>query len=143
MPCPSAVVQKPGRGYEKAILPMQITLDSNPSDAPGCLKIIADDGRDILIQTDWDWPGIASSFGFAIVSKQRCRECGHVANVSDCQTWACAECGRISQVCNHRHTDGTVNCSDCTMDASRFIQSARQWLDDNDGAQVEDPGYFA
>lgn len=77
---------------------MKITLDSNPSDAPGCLKIVAEDGRDILIQTDWDLPGVASTFG-----------------------WPCPK---------------------CDTNASFFIQCAREWLDENDGAQAEDPGYF-
>lgn len=26
--------------------------------------IVADDGRDILIQTDWDYPSVAQSFGW-------------------------------------------------------------------------------
>ena len=121
---------------------MQITLDSNPSNAPGCLLIVADNGEDRLIQTDCDWPGIASTFGWTPVSKQRCRECGHIANVSDCQTWACGECGRVQAVCNHRGTDGTVNCPDCTIDASALIAAARDFLDEHDGATVEDPGYF-
>lgn len=33
------------------------------------------------------------------LGRQRCRECGHVANVSaDCQTWACQICQRVQQV---------------------------------------------
>lgn len=131
----------PARARRK-MMNMKIVLDSNPSDAPGCLKIVAEDGRDILIQTDWDWPGVASTFGWTTTSKQRCRECGHIANVSDCRDWACSECGRVQQVCNHRGTDGTVNCPDCTMDASAFIAAAREWLDEHDGAEAEDPGYF-
>ena len=43
-----------------------ITLFSNPPDAPLSFKIVNDDGRDLLIQTDYDWPGIASTFGFSL-----------------------------------------------------------------------------
>lgn len=99
---------------------MKITLDSNPSDAPCCLKIVAEDGRDILIQTDWDYPGIASTFGWSI------------SNVK----------AETDPDCEHSGTDGTVNCPHCGLGAGIFIYEARQWLDDNDGAETEDPGYF-
>lgn len=102
---------------------MKITLDANPSDAPGCLKIIADDGRDLLVQTDWDWPGVASTFGWSI---------------NNCQ-WPIEDC----DPCEHEGTDGTVKCPKCGMPVSTFLKSAREWLDDNDGAEAEDPGYFA
>ena len=96
---------------------MKITLDANPSDAPCCLKIKAEDGRDILVQTDFDWPSVASSFGWSI------RYAGGLA-------------------CRHDGTDGTVPCPQCDTPVSFFIQCAREWLDENDGAQAEDPGYF-
>lgn len=40
---------------------MQITLDNGPH---GTFLITAEDGRDLLIQTDWDYPSVASSFGW-------------------------------------------------------------------------------
>lgn len=104
---------------------MKIKLDSNPKDAPGCLKIVAEDGRALLIQTDWDWPGVASSFGWSIKSVQQTGE----------------ECFQLGW-CEHRATDGTVPCPDCGLIASDFIGAARQWMDENDGAEVEDIGYF-
>jgi hypothetical protein len=97
---------------------LTITLDSNPSDAPGCLKIVASDGRTRLIQTDYDWPGIASVFGWSVAD---------VRTPSDCQ---------------HEGTDGTIACPSCHLSASEFIQAAREWIDDNDGATTADPGYF-
>jgi hypothetical protein len=100
---------------------MNITLDSNPSDAPCCLKITADNGADILIQTDWEWPGIAGTFGFSLSSVQR----------DDFET-----------PCEHSGTDGTVTCAACGLTAHDFIAAARDWLDANDGATAEDPGYF-
>lgn len=108
---------------------MKITLDANPSDAPGCLKIIADDGRDLLVQTDWDWPGVASTFGWSMVHVQAPgREFGSEDD--------------DRPPCQHRATDGTVARRECGIQPDQFIASARQWLDDNDGAEAEDPGYF-
>jgi hypothetical protein len=107
---------------------MRITLEANPSDAPCCVKIIAEDGRGILIQTDRDFPGIASNFGWNLVKVQAP---GHGYG-SD----------YYRPTCEHRASDGTVNCPECGVTASDFICSARQWIDDNDGAEAEDPGYF-
>lgn len=98
---------------------MQITLDSNPSDAPCCIKIIADNGQDKLIQSDWDWPSIASTFGFSLTLVQR-----------------------RNKECDHSGTDGTIRCPECGIQPGEFIQAAREWMDNNDGAQAEDPGYF-
>lgn len=102
---------------------MKITLDSNPSDAPCCVKIIADNGEDRLIQTDWDFPAIASTFGWSISELS-------------------APDKKHGNRCEHVQTDGTVKCPDCDTTPSEFIQAAREWLDDNDGAEAEDPGYF-
>ena len=67
-----------------------------------------EDGKTVLIQTDWDYPGVASSFG-----------------------WSPCECGA---------TDGTVDCHHKT--ASDMITEAGQYLDENIGETIEDPGYF-
>lgn len=98
---------------------MKITLDSNPDDAPCCLKIVAEDGRDLLIQTDWDFPGVASTFG-----------------------WSPASVQKPGRDCDHSQTDGTIDCPACGLEAGDFISNARQWIDDHDGASVDDPGYF-
>lgn len=108
---------------------MNIILDSNPSDAPCCVKIIADNGQDLLIQSDWDFVGIASTFGFSLASVQGPGREWHLENFDN-------------PPCQHRKTDGTVVCPDCGVQPGRFIEAAREWLDDNDGAQVEDPCYF-
>lgn len=99
---------------------MRITLDTDTSDCPGAVcKIVADDGRDILVQQDWDAPGIARTFGW---------------NIGDIV-------GTIP-TCRHPHTDGTVDCPDCFLKAGVFIHDARHWLDMHDGESVDDPGYF-
>lgn len=181
---------------------MTITLNANPSDAPCCLKIEAEDGRDMLVQTDYYWPAIASVFGWD-KSELRAKiqtasfnrfsfdmpleaveDCSHSgACDSDVEHWAkeierpseitpellaseLKECGawnadeladdpanwrRIiwlaagnlkDDPCKHDGTDGTVSCPECGLSASEFIEAARQWLGDNDGAEAEDPGYF-
>jgi hypothetical protein len=86
-----------------------LRLNANPADAPCCVKLEASDGRDVLFQTDWDWPAIATLFGW-----------------SPC----------------HNSTDGTVTCPECGKTASAMIEEARQWLDDHDGEDCEDPGYL-
>lgn len=181
---------------------MNITLDSNPCDAPGCLKIVADNGQDLLIQTDWDYPGIASTFGWSIsevqpetriaafnrfelpMPKDCACDCHHQGVCDEDVAYWAKELDRPKNItpellkaelkeygawdneqlnddsanwerliwiaagnlqedtCKHDKTDGTVDCPDCGLTASKFISAARQWLDDNDGAQAEDPGYF-
>ncbi len=123
---------------------MNITLEANPSDAPGCVKIIADNGEDRLIQTDWDWPGIANTFGFSLASIQKCPDCGKVSTGLRNQVVRyCRNCEHnVGHVCSHHESDGTVDCKACGVLASDFITAARQWIDDNDGAEAQDPGYF-
>jgi hypothetical protein len=73
-----------------------------------------DDGRTLLVQSDWDCPGIASTFGWS----------------------ACAKCRRECRGA----TDGTIDCPRCkTMD---HIRKAQDWLDAHIGKRVADPGYF-
>jgi hypothetical protein len=94
----------------------QITWNTDVN-APGCPgEIVNDDGRTVLLQTDWDYPGVASTFGWDIRDV-------------------------LDNPCDHNGTDGTVDC-ECGVTASEFIAAARQWLDDNDGAVMDDPGYF-
>ena len=44
----------------------------------GTFIIQADDGRDVLIQTDWDYPGVASTFGWSPCP------CGKTDGTVDC-----------------------------------------------------------
>jgi hypothetical protein len=77
-------------------------------DAPGCPgEILSDDGRSILVQTDWDYPGTASSFGWSLSEVQPAKrtayfdrfaltlptdaisECSHAGDCSaDVESWA-------------------------------------------------------
>lgn len=98
---------------------MKIILDSTPN-APGCYAILSEDEKEsILVQVDYDFPGLANSFG-----------------------WDMTELQHEGENCRHSGTDGTVVCPECGMTAGAFISAAAEWLDSNDGAMVEDPGYF-
>ena len=110
-------------------------------DAPCCPgEIVAEDGRSILIQTDWDFPGVANCFGWSTRLVQRCLQCDGIADIMPdghalcCETWA--------PECDHDPTDGTVDCPDCGVTASEFIAAAGAWLQEHDGATADDPGYF-
>lgn len=99
---------------------MQITWNTDVP-APCCPgEIVAADARTILIQTDYDYPGVASTFGWCTRNVQQDDD-AH---------------------CDHSGTDGTIPCPECGLDASVFIANAREFLDDNDGLTVDDPGYF-
>lgn len=104
---------------------MKITWDTEVN-APCCPgQIVAEDGRSILIQTDYDFPGIATTFGWDKGTIQIIR----IGNPD----W---------EECEHYSTDGTIDCPDCGINSLTFIDSAREFLENNDGATVEDPGYF-
>jgi len=86
-----------------------------------------DTSKDVLIQTDFDCPGVASTFGWDIRTVQPKREGDEDERITPCA---------------HSGTDGTVSCSECGVTASEFIESAGEYLNDNDGAEADDPGYF-
>ena len=126
---------------------MKITwnTDVNAPCCPG--EIVPESGDPILVQTDWDYPATADAFGWSMKQVQRCPECDQVADgpVPNHGTMAhCPACDHAweSGLCDHSHTDGTVDCPDCGVTASEFIVAAGDWLRDNDGATADDPGYF-
>lgn len=119
---------------------MKIGLFRDPTYAPCSFLIIkvdennhalpyrgaANEANSVLIQTDWDHPGVARTFGFT--GKNDCAKCGHEG------------------------TDGTIDCPECGRTATQFIGEAGEWLHDKATradhdwpAEVtaEDPGYFA
>ncbi len=104
---------------------MLITIDNDPGYAP-CYYLICKvtgepgyrdwntrDGESILIQSDWDFPCVASYFGFV-----PCK-CGETDGTIDCEHKTAGE--MINDARNF--LDGLCNCAD----ERRFI---------------EDPGYF-
>lgn len=82
-----------------------------------CEIVHVESGKSILAQVDTDYPGFAAAFGWSV---------GHVPGIA----------------CNHSGTDGTVECPNCGMPASTFIESAREFLEENNGKIADDPGYF-
>ena len=111
--------------------------DVNAPCCPG--EIVNDDGRNILVQTDWDYPSVASSFGWSVNHAQKCQACGHVQPK---RGYVCEECESGAAYCDHDSTDGTIDCPDCGLTAGDFITAAGEWLRDNGGLTADDPGYF-
>jgi hypothetical protein len=111
-----------------------IAIDRDPSYAP-CSYLLCvaekeagsedygwntrDDSKTVLVQVDFDYPGIAQSFGW--------------------------DMGASKDGCDHEGTDGTVVCPACGKTTSQFIQDAGEFLDATveAGTVVKDPGYFA
>jgi hypothetical protein len=73
----------------------------------------------VLVSADWDYPSLASDFGWDIRS---------VPSAS-------------GALCEHDGTDGTIRCG-CGRTATDFITAAAAWLDDHEGDTADDPGYL-
>jgi len=54
---------------------MNITLQEGDF---GTFLLVAEDGRELLVQTDWDFPGVAQTFGWSPCS------CGKTDGTIDC-----------------------------------------------------------
>lgn len=102
---------------------MKITFNTDVNDPCSLGEVVAEDGRTILVSTDWDYPGFASTFGWNMRRVQREE--------------------REDNPCHHDHTDGTVDCKDCGLFAGDFIADAYDFLtEEAENVEVEDPGYF-
>lgn len=118
------------------------------SNSPAAGQIVdAATGRSILVQADWDYPSVASSFGWSVRSVQPqvrycCGDAEHCgdAECQECNEAALIACAKLT--CDHEGTDGTVTCPDCGLTASDFISAAADWLADNDGAEAEDEEFM-
>lgn len=102
-----------------------------------------------LIQTDFDYPGLASSFGWSPFLVQKCPACDDtwgnfkLREVRRTGGLKCESCRVLRfDSCDHDGTDGTKDCDFCGLTASQFIQAAEEYLDQNEGKRVADPGYF-
>jgi hypothetical protein len=95
----------------------KIILDADTGDCPGCVCKILNESRSILMQSDYEAPSVASSFGWSVKTVRR-------------------------RGCSHDGTDGTIDCKICGVTASQFIKSAQDYIEANDGKSVDDPGYF-
>lgn len=91
----------------------KITFKSAPF---GCyLVCLVDGGTDMLVQSDFDLPGLASVFGWFPTDENGYR-------LYD--------------------TDGTIPSKRSQKSVSEFINDARQFLDEHEGDEADDPGYF-
>lgn len=84
-------------------------IHNHRSDWKGCTS--PDCPRSYLIQTDWDYPATAESFGWSL---RRVQKPGHK---------------RGNRRCLHPSTDGTVDCRECGITATEFICNAAEFLD--------------
>lgn len=79
-------------------------------------------GRDgTLIQSDWDYPAVASLFGWSLRRVQKDRK-GKVHELD--------RAPRRGVGCDHSRTDGTITCPDCGVTATSFIGAAGWFLND-------------
>lgn len=118
--------------------------------------------RGILIQTDWEYPSVAQTFGWSLRDVQKARRDGDFdwgrnaafSSVTNAILLSIRWKSKMMSVpnaaniaagfkaCDHDATDGTVDCKACGVTASEFISAAYDWLIANDGATADDPGYF-
>lgn len=78
----------------------------------------SDDDEGELIQTDWEYPRLAERFGWSL---RRVQKIGSRAKVLKRNPTR-------GKSCDHRSTDGTIDCRDCGVTASQFISAAGQFL---------------
>ena len=57
---------------------MRVRLEQATGCGGNVWLLVADDGREVAFQTDWDWPGLASNFGYVSC------ECGRTDGTVDC-----------------------------------------------------------
>ena len=105
-----------------------ITLEAGPH---GTYLLRSSTGKSRLIQTDYDYPGIASNWGWSPQHRKR-------KSTLDFDPDTHTPCpGSVL-------TDGTIDCPVCKKSSTSFIAEAQEFLDDEavDGGEVDDPGYF-
>ena len=102
---------------------------------------------DRYIQTDWDYPGLAGYFGWEYLS-----DCP-LENEPEPDDWYDDDdednptniynnlVEKLGTTCQYSG-DGSIKCGYCGKSASFFIDSARKFLEKNEGDIVPDPGYF-
>jgi hypothetical protein len=71
-----------------------------------------------LYQSDWEYPFAARGLGWSLSRVQK--RAGSVQHLARRPTRADA--------CQHRGTDGTIDCRDCGVLASNFIMAASNFL---------------
>lgn len=102
---------------------------SKAQGAPGYV-ISNEAGDEVLVQSDYDYPATATTFGFVLSALPLPTGNAGVSPSDWCPS-------------DHDGTDGTIPCPSCGLPASFFIDAARGFLNDNLGTTTDyDPGYF-
>lgn len=88
-----------------------------------------------LVQTDFEYPATAESFGWSIrrvqwrlTGKAREGDKGRMT-MEHLSRAFCQGSKAQGKRCAHSGTDGTVDCPECKMPAGMFIQCAAEFLD--------------
>ena len=123
-----------------------IDTDCNAPCCP-CKIVDKESGKDILVQTDFDYPGFASTFGWNLREVKPEEPSDYETEWKDNTELDETERAAFALyekqcACDHDDTDGTIDCEHCGLDAMVFITSAGAYLEKNDGKEAEDPGYF-
>lgn len=80
----------------------------------GTYKIVPDEGRgSILIQTDWDYPGTAATFGWVA-----CKKCGYTDGTVDCAHKTASQMIQSAQ----EYLDNVVGSGKCVDDPGYFTE---------------------
>lgn len=112
---------------------MQSIILEKPIGTPaGCYQVSQKAGkRSLFVQSDRDYCRLANSFGWTPSQAYGVwidPSIPKTANGDD-------------NYCLHVNTDGTIPCA-CGCQPADFIESARDYLEENIGAVADDPGYF-
>lgn len=149
----------------------KVRLVQGPEGSPNfCFGLVdAATGAEVLfVQSDWDWAGLASAFGWTPAVVQKCKPRKDFDFKAQCGVWVCEECraplypmevyhdgvqpnecpecgGQCHPLftCDHDSTDGTVPCKECGVPAGDFLASAFDWLEARDGEVIECDDYNA
>jgi hypothetical protein len=149
----------------------KVRLVCGPEGAPNfCFGLydVATDECVTFVQSDWDYAGLASRFGWTPAEVQRCKPRDGFLFRAECGAFVCTECreplypmevchddseypggecpeccGPVEplKVCDHDGTDGTVDCRACGVTASALLASAYDWLAARDGEEIECSDY--
>jgi hypothetical protein len=79
---------------------MKVTLHEGHA---GTFQLVAEDGRDLLVQSDWDFPGTASTFGWSPCP------CGATDGTVDCAHRTRSEMMADAWDFLHAHAGDTVD----------------------------------
>lgn len=108
--------------------------------AVGFLLTNEDTGETRLVQLDYDFPGVASAFGWTLRAATPAPR-PEDYDMDDPTDRLNLRIAQRRAACSHAETDGTIACPSCAATPARFIANAIDFLRAGPDP-VEDPGYF-